>query len=101
MITDESNNADEGQSRAGEAGANLTAVLGRAVASFNSMTIASAIANKAALRFVDAWLDTAQKVYLLEHKRLPGGVGSARVRKKRRKALLDWLEKRFDLAPNA
>ncbi len=102
-MTDETpqttNEAADGQSRA--EGANLTAVLGMAVASFNGMAIAAEIANRAALCFVEAWIDMAQKAYLLENKRLPGGTSSARLRKKRRKLLLDWLEKRFGMVPNA
>lgn len=84
---------------AGETHANHAVVLVRAVADFNRMTIAAELTKKAALCFVDVWMESIQKVYLDEHQRLPWGLSSARLRKMRRKVLLLWLEKRFGMVP--
>ena len=45
---------------------------------------------KAAYAFADAWYATAERAYLLEHAKLPGGTRTPRLRKKRRSVVLAW-----------
>ena len=50
---------------------------------------------KAAYAFADAWYLTAERAYLLEHPRLPGGTRTPRLRKKRRSVVLARYARRL------